>query len=204
MKNNSKIPRNFNFWNFFKNLFLAGLIFASLIIIISSIYIIDNYNYEFSGKKDCAVVFGAAVWRDDIPSQALFDRTISGINLYKNKKVKCLIFSGGKSKYGAHEADVMKKIAQEENVNEKNIFMDYKGNNTLKTLQNIKKNFAGKSFVFVSNDFHLGRIKLIAWKLGIKNYSLHAAIYNNGKYSKSPYFFWREVAGVLYYSVFLD
>jgi vancomycin permeability regulator SanA len=179
------------------------IIFGISTLTIISSYIRLNYNHTFIEQKDCAVVFGAAVWKDDIPSHALFDRTISAINLYKNKHVNCLIFSGGKSKYGTHESDVMKVVAKKNNIPEEDIFLDYNGVNTLETLRNIKQNFAGKSFVLVSNDFHLARIKLIANKLKIKNFALHAAKYNQGKYFKNYNFFWREVAGVLYYSVFL-
>lgn len=204
MKTESKIPRKkTSFWVGVKKLFILGIVFCFLSVIVVSSYVRVNYNQGSFEQKDCAVVFGAAVWRDDIPSHALFDRTIAAINLYKDKKVNCLIFSGGKSTYGSHEADVMKKIAKKREITEDNIFIDYTGNNTLQTLQNIKQNFAGKSFVFVSNDFHLARIKLIAWKLDIKNFALHPAKYNKGKYLKNSYFFWREVAGIFYYFFFL-
>ncbi len=200
---NSKISRNPKSWlKYLRNFVLGGLILVALAIGSAGLFVVANYHQNFAGHKDCAVVFGAAVWRDDIPSHALFDRTMSGINLFKNKHVDCLIFSGGKSKYGKHEAEVMRKIALENKIPAKNIFLDYEGNSTLETLQNVKKNFPQKSLVFVSNDFHLARIKLLAWRLGIKNFALQSARYNNGQYFRGSYFFWREVAGVLYYLIF--
>lgn len=198
-----KIPRKFSFWKFFKNLVLFGLITGILITIISSIYIRVNYNHNFAGNKDCAVVFGAAVWRDDIPSHALFDRTMSGINLYRDKHVKCLIFSGGKSKYGSHEVDVMKKTALKFSIPESDIFLDYEGNSTIETVRNMRQNFAEKSLVFVSNDFHLARIKLLANRLGINDFAIHSAKYNKGRYFKDYYFFFREIVGVAFYGLFL-
>ncbi len=203
MKFLKKIPRNFSWKKFIKNFLLTIIIGTIIIISGASLFVLsEKYQKNFAGKKDCAVVFGAAVWRDDIPSHALFDRTIAGIELFKKGQVNCLIFSGGKSRYGTHEAEVMKKIALENKIPAKKIFLDYEGNNTWETLQNIRKNFAGKSFVFVSNDFHLARIRLIAWKMGIKDFALQSAKYQNGKYFKGNYFFWREVAGVLYYTFF--
>lgn len=209
--NKTKKRKNFSFWRFLRNLFLFGLITGILIIIISSIYIRINYEQNFalqhsSGQaenKDCAVVFGAAVWRDDIPSHALFDRTMSGINLYRDKHVKCLIFSGGKSKYGSHEVDVMKKTALKFSIPESDIFLDYEGNSTIETVRNMRQNFAEKSLVFVSNDFHLARIKLLANRLGIKNFAIHSAKYNKGRYFKDSYFFFREILGVSFYGIFL-
>ncbi len=200
METSEKIPRkNFGFWEFCKKSLKIGILLGLFLTFLSASFVYVNMDNQLSEQKDCAVIFGAAVWRDDIPSQALFDRTITGINLYKEKKVHCLILSGGKSKYGAHEADVMKKIALKNKIPAKNLFLDYNGNNTLETLKNLQQNFAGKSFVFVSNDFHLARIKLLAWRLGIKNFATQSATYSQGKYSRGSYFFWREVAGVLYY-----
>jgi vancomycin permeability regulator SanA len=199
-----KIPRKKkNFWGVIKKLISFSLISVILITGSASLFVWSNYKQNFAGNKDCAVVFGAAVWRDDIPSHALFDRTIAGINLYKNKHVSCLIFSGGKSKYGTHEAKVMKKIALKNKIPAKNIFLDYEGNSTIETVRNVRKNFAEKSLVFVSNDFHLARIKLLANRLGIKDFAVHAAKYNKGRYFKDSYFFFREILGVSFYAIFL-
>jgi vancomycin permeability regulator SanA len=197
-----KISRDFNFWCFLKQSFIVSIFVAFLIIMSASLYVRLNYDQSFTGHKTCAVVFGAAVWKDDIPSHELYDRTLAGIKLYKNGYIDCLIFSGGKSKYGSHEADVMKKIAINRGVLKEDIHLDYEGINTLNTLLNLQ-NSMKKSLVFVSNDFHLARISLIAKKLKISDFALHAATYNNGEYFKSNYFFWREVVGVIYYAVFL-
>lgn len=167
---------------------LGGLLIAS--------YIVGNYQHVFEDTADCAVVFGAAVWKGDVPSHALYDRTMTGISLFQDEKVNCLIFSGGASTYGAHEADVMKKLAQDADVPEDKIYLDYEGTNTLATIKNLP---IEKSFVFVSNDFHLARIKMIAWKLGIEDFSLHTAQYYQGRYLKEPYFFFREFFAVIFY-----
>lgn len=169
---------------------LSGLIFVS-----SMIYVRAHYDETFAGKiKGCAVVFGAAVWKGDQPSNALNDRTQAAITLYKNKQVRCLVFSGGASKYGAHEVVVMGKLAREADVPDVAITYDFEGNNTLATLFNLPKN---KPYVLVSNDFHLGRIGLMAHKIGITEFHLHAAPYEYGPYNKNFNYYWREVAGTL-------
>ena len=159
---------------------------------------ISNYDHTFEDQAECAVVFGAAVWRDDIPSHALYDRTMSGVELLKEGKVECLIFSGGPSKIGTHEVGVMRKLAVQNGVLVEDIRTDFKGLNTFTTLKNLPEDV--ESFVFVSNDFHLARIKLLAWKQGVEDVDFHAATYYNGRYREELYYFVREIAGVLFYA----
>ncbi|MFA5985842.1 MAG: YdcF family protein [Parcubacteria group bacterium] len=173
---------------------LIAIIFT--VIFASAFYTIANYFHASTEPKDCAVVFGAAVWRDAIPSHALYDRTMTGIGLYKNNTVSCLVLSGGPSTYGAHEVDVMLDLAQKNNVATEDIIEDYNGLNTHATIKNLPKN---KSFVFVSNDFHLGRIAVLARQHGITDFSLHRANYYHGRYFKEPQFFIHEVIGTIYY-----
>ena len=45
-----------------------------------------DFFVKLDQKQICGVVFGAAVWRDDKPSHALYDRTMTGIDLYKLEK----------------------------------------------------------------------------------------------------------------------
>ena len=194
---------------FWKTSFLLGMI--GFILLGSSVYWTwSNFEHTTDQKADCAVVFGAAVWKGDIPSHALYDRTVAGLNLYQTGQVQCLIFSGGKSKIGSHEVDVMKKLALEVNIPEDKIILDYEGVNTIATVKNLKKissstlplsNSAPPSFILVSNDFHLGRIRLLAWKFLDNRAYLYKAKYNYGTYGRQKYSFWREVAGTLYYGL---
>lgn len=184
---------------FWKRLFWTGILSCVSIVGITGIFVLSNYNHTFEGTAECAVVFGAAVWRDDIPSQALYDRTISGVELYKDKKVECLIFSGGPSKIGTHEVGVMRKLAVQNGVPVENIRTDFKGLNTLATLKNLPEDV--KSFVMVSNDFHLARIRMLAWKLGLKNVGFQASTYSNGRYKGDFYYLLREIGGILFYAL---
>ncbi len=180
----------------FVKICIACIITITAVITVSTLYTLKNYAAADTVQKDCAVVFGAAVWKDNIPSHALYDRTMTGIGLYKDKVVSCLIFSGGPSTYGAHEVDVMKKLAQENAIDSEKIITDYNGLNTRATIKNLPKD---TSFVFVSNDFHLGRIALLAKQHNIEDFSLHRATYYRGRYFKEPQFFMHEVIGTIYY-----
>lgn len=177
-------------------LIIGGVIMCTIVVTFSGLHTIAHYHHASTAHKDCAVVFGAAVWKDNIPSHALFDRTMTGITLYKDGVVTCLIFSGGPSTYGAHEVDVMTKLAIKNDVPHTAIFTDYNGLNTRATIKNLPHN---KSFVFVSNDFHLGRIALLAKQNDFKDFSLYRATYYHGRYLKEGQFFMHEVIGTIYY-----
>lgn len=173
----------------------------SVIICTSLVYTLSRYSRTTTDSKDCAVIFGAAVWRENIPSHALYDRTMTGIDLYNDHLVTCLIISGGPSTFGTHEVDVMHDIALQGGVDPANIVRDPNGLNTRATIANLP---ADTSFIFVSNDFHLGRIALLAHRYDIKDFTLHRATYYNGRYNKEPYFLLREVIGTIYYFFHID
>lgn len=143
----------------------------------------------------CAVVFGAAVWRNDQPSWALADRVQASIDLYQKGQVNCLVLSGGASTYGDHEVDVMRRLVREAGIPNTRLYLDYNGSNTLATITNLPRKES--DFVFVSNDFHLARIGLIAQKKGVEGFALHAAPYQKGRYVKNDEYFLREIAGYL-------
>jgi vancomycin permeability regulator SanA len=146
-------------------------------------------------RADCAVVFGAAVWKGGRPSHALEDRTISGIQLLENNNVDCLIFSGADA-----EPEVMGKIAKTAGIPDEKIELDTKGINTLATLRNLDPN---RSYILVSNDFHLGRIRMLSWKLDLNSIT-HAAPYQHGRYMKESYFVLREILGTIWYALRID
>ncbi len=163
----------------------------------------SHQNSQFTGTADCAVVFGAAVWRDDIPSHALSDRMQSAIGLYKNDQVECLILSGGKSTFGAHEVDVMAKMAQEYNIPLKDIVRDMNGINTSQTLLNLEDP-TETSYVMVSQAPHLGRIAHLSRRIGIQNYALHVAIPIRWQRQQFDNFFKNEVLKNMYYAFWIS
>ena len=170
----------------------GGLLFLS-----AAGFVLSHYDSQFQGKAACGVVFGAAVWKDNVASHAMYDRVLAGVDLYKEGKVDCLILSGGPSRIGHHEADVMRELALYKHVPREVLRLDYKGINTLATLKNLPEDV--KSFVMVSNDFHLARIKLLSWRLGIEEVRLQNAKYRNGRYQKEPFFAFREVVATIFY-----
>ncbi len=173
--------------------FLAVLIFAAALLMS---HITSFYDETATSKKDCIVVFGAAVAPGAKPSRALYDRTMSAAELYESRLSDCVILSGAPSVYGAHEVDVMRDIMIANGARLADINFDFDGTNTIQTINNLDKD---RSYVFVSNDFHLARINLLAKRAGIKDFSLHASHYNKGRPKKETYWLLREMVAVIYY-----
>ncbi len=166
-----------------------------------AILILFHYNDRSSDAKDCAVVFGAAVWGVDTPSHALRDRTMSAVELYHDNRVQCIVLSGGASTYGAHEVAVMQQIVLDNDVPNDTLILDHDGYNTRATIANLDPTL---SYILVSNDFHLARINLFAKRFDLPDYSLHTSEYLNGRYHKELQFFLREMIAIPYYFFNLD
>ncbi len=175
---------------------IIGVLLLCTIALLSSFgWVQSNRNAIARERADCAVVFGAAVWKGGRPSHALADRTLAGIHLLEQNNVDCLIFSGADA-----EPEVMAKMAKKAGISLEKIELDTKGINTLATLQNLNPE---RSYIFVSNDFHLGRIRMLAWKLNLDAVT-HAAPYQHGRYIKESYFVLREVLGAIWYMLRID
>ena len=165
---------------------------------ITALYVVSFYNYESTGEYTCAVVFGAAVWPGGVASHALADRVHEAVDLYEEGRVTCMRFSGAPSVYGKHEVEVMRDVAHSRNAPNEAIELDFHGYNTQDTIANLPSD---RSYLFISNDFHLARINLFARQLGISDYALHASEYRFGRYSRESYFLLREIGALWYYGL---
>lgn len=176
--------------------FVLGISLVGITILGSATWWVQSNRDAFTTERaDCAVVFGAAVWKGGRPSHALSDRTMEAIKLLENNQVDCLVFSGADA-----EPEVMANIAKTAGINPEIWELDSEGENTLATLKNLDPE---RSYILVSNDFHLGRIRMLAWKLDLKAL-VHAAPYLHGKYSKETYFTLREILGTIWYALRID
>lgn len=121
-------------------------------------------------SADAVMVLGAAAWGDN-PSPVFKERINHGITLYREKKVKKLIFTGGAIKSGfATEAQVAKRYAMKHGVPAEDIIMDTESHSTYENLVNTRtlmKQHQINSIVIVSDAPHLARAQAMATGLGI-------------------------------------
>jgi vancomycin permeability regulator SanA len=185
------------FFTYVRSMVIFGVLLVALLL--GNLF--SFYNHNASIRADCAVIFGAAVWPGyygPVASSALLDRTLAGAELYKQGLVDCIILSGADSVYGAHEVDIMTDILLSTGVPESIIELDREGLNTLQTIEHLNKD---KSYILVSNDFHLARIGLLAQRYGLgeRGFNLEVAEYNSGRYAREWYFIIRELVAWVYY-----
>lgn len=139
---------------------------------------------------DLAVVLGNKVNPDGSLSERLTKRLECALYLYQTKKVKFILVSGGLGKEGFYEGDKMKDFLLKNGIPDSLIFVDNKGDNTLKTIQNtlaLKEKIGFKSIIAVSQYYHLTRTKMLFRQNGFEEIS-----------TASPnYFEWRDIYSLL-------
>lgn len=158
---------------------------------------------RYDRPADCAVVFGARVWNDGTPSQALADRVDESVRLYQAGLVQRILMSGAVDPHNGHsEPVVMKARAVERGVPEEAVLLDEAGVDTASTVRNSARllHAAGlRSALVVSHYYHEPRVKMLFDRSGVRAYTVPARM--RRRMLKEPYFVLREIAA--YYHSFL-
>jgi uncharacterized SAM-binding protein YcdF (DUF218 family) len=155
---------------------------------------------DYRRPADAIVVFGARVYADGRPSDALSDRTRTGCRLYLEGLADRIIFSGGPGDGAVHETECMRRIALDMGVPEDAIALDPDGVNTAATVANTTSAVLGRGarrILAVSHFYHLPRIKLCFSRAGVEAYTVPAQ--ESYVLSKLPHFMLREVAALWVY-----
>ncbi len=157
---------------------------------IHTIYIIIDGLSDSGEKADIAIILGNKVNEDGTLSARLEKRLETGIELYKNQRVKKILVSGGLGKEGFYEADKMKEFLISNAIPDSVILVDNYGNNTRLTIENSLKfhqKYKFKSIIVVSQYFHVTRTKKLFKEKGFTDVE-----------SVSPkYFEWRDLYSIL-------
>jgi len=150
---------------------------------------------RYERRADCAVVFGARVWDDGTPSQALADRVDEGIRLYQKGFAGALVMSGAIDEHnGFSEPEVMKARAVEAGVPAEAVLIDEAGIDTASTVRNMAKLMRGHAFrtaLAVTHYYHEPRVKMLFERAGVTSYTVPAKM--SRRLLKEPYFIAREV-----------
>src|SRR6185295_16764476 len=90
-------------------------------------------------KADAAIVLGAAVWGDDV-SPVFRERINHAIELYRNGKVRKIIFTGGQGNNDElTEAATARAYAIENGVSVKDILIEEQSHTTFENIVNAKQ-----------------------------------------------------------------
>jgi SanA protein len=139
---------------------------------------------DLAAEPRVAVVFGARVGEDGVPSNTLYDRTITAIEAYKANKVNTLLMSGGND-----EPEVMKKLAVDLGVPESDIVTDTSGLRTYDSCFRAKNVFGVDRAVLFTQDYHQARALYLCNNMGIESVGVDT---KRRDYLGERYFWFRE------------
>lgn len=177
-----------------RDLVLSGSSFCFCLLAFPVLQMLFYGETDYRRHADAIVVFGARVYADGRPSDALSDRVRTACNLYHQGYATKLLFSGGPGDGSTHETEAMKRMAIFSGVSESDILLDASGLNTQATVENsrsfIKKNGI-RRVLAVSHFYHLPRIKMCFERAGIEAFTVPAE--EGFPLRKTPWFMAREV-----------
>ncbi len=151
---------------------------------------------RYDRRAACAVVFGARVWNDGTPSDALADRVDEAVRLHREGLVDKLVMSGGvEPENGLSEAEVMRDRAVAAGVPREAVLLDEAGVDTRSTVRNtaaLMRREGLPSALVVTHYYHEPRAKMLFDRAGVRAYTVPATM--RRRLLKEPYFLAREVA----------
>src|SRR5918993_4787671 len=140
-----------------KALFLIfSILLVTVGVLASRIYTYSNAGSD--GPADAAIVLGAAVWGSQV-SPVFKERINHGIDLYQNRKVRKLIFTGGQGNSNEPtESSAARQYAIQRGVPATDILIEERSHNTYENIVNAKQianaNGLGKVLI-VSDPLHM-------------------------------------------------
>jgi vancomycin permeability regulator SanA len=156
---------------------------------------------DYRRPADAILVFGARAYANGEPSDALEDRVLTAVELYKKRLAPRLIFSGGPGDGAISEAQAMRRLAIARGVPAAAIVTDDAGLTTDATVRNaarILKATRDPAVLAVSHAWHLPRVKMRCQLEGLTAYTVPAD--ERGQpLKKTPYLVAREVPAIWVY-----
>ena len=175
---------------------LAGLWFvrASIHSFDQRIMHLSEINTNDWPQPRVAIVFGAAVYQDDL-SVILEDRVKTAIALYKAGKVDRILVSGDNRRPEYNEPKAMADYLVSHAVDQRDVVIDYAGRSTYETCKRAKEIFAVNQAILITQRTHLSRALFLANHLGLESFGIIADQQNYG--GETSYQQMREVGASL-------
>lgn len=168
---------------FYLTLFLSAFISLVSIFSLINIYVycagaryILAQNMLQRSAYNYILVLGARVYADDTPSLILQNRLQAAITAYRYKPVPIIVSGGVRSLY--NEPRVMRNYLLQAGIPAKDIIADEQGDNTIKSCLNYRHNYAERTLLLVTSDYHAPRACFLARKLQIAAYAFTSSTAN--------------------------
>lgn len=140
-------------------------------------------------KADAIMVLGASVKSDGTPSDALRDRLLTGVELYRANKAPVILITGDDGGFRANEITVMKRFLIEQDIPSSTVRIDGEGYRTYESCKRAAEQGI-HTMIVVTQRFHLARALYLCNKLGVDAYG---AIADKQQYSRIVYFWTRDL-----------
>ena len=150
---------------------------------------------ESSASADAAIVLGAAAWGNR-PSPVYRERINEAISLYKQQRVRWIIFTGGSKVAGfPSEAQVGREFAASKGVPLTAMLSDTESRSTWQNLEQAKLLMSQnklKTALLVSDPLHLRRAASMAADLGLQTQPAPTQSSRYQSWQQRSRFLWRE------------
>lgn len=146
-------------------------------------------------QADVALVLGAGLQSNGVPTPVLYDRVVTAAELYRAGKVRKLLMSGDNRFEWYNEPEAMRQLALRLGVPDEDIVLDYAGRRTYDSCYRAREIFGVERAVVITQRFHLDRAVYTCGGLGIEAIGVVA---DRRAYSAPAYQWWwlREVAAL--------
>jgi vancomycin permeability regulator SanA len=121
-----------------------------------------------------AIVFGAGLYRNGMPTPVLADRVATAVDLYQRGIVTKLLLSGDNRFPEYNEPEAMRRLALQLGAPGSALVLDYAGRSTYDTCYRARFIFGVKQAILVSQDFHLPRAVYLCDQMGIASVGVDA------------------------------
>ncbi len=152
--------------------YFSNIILIFFLIFSYHVYIVFSYSKKkLNQRVDAAIVLGAAAWGVN-PSPVFKERINHAIDLYKKGYCDYIIFTGGPgdpSEPG--ESVIAKRYAIKNGIDDEYILLENKSKNTVENIYyayQISRQYKFKTFVLISDPYHLKRAAMIAEQFKMK------------------------------------
>jgi SanA protein len=175
-------------WRVLWTLTLLGLLAFFLPRVVTSLYAaFRTFTIGEVSPDRVAIVFGAGLRRDGMPTAVLRDRVETAARLYFEGKVEVLLMSGDNRFVDYNEPEAMRQYARSLGVPDEAMVLDYAGRRTYDTCYRARHIFGVESAILVTQKFHLARALFTCNALGLKAVGVEA---ENYYYLKRSRIYW--------------
>ena len=168
---------------FFITLTLSAVFVTGVISDVQFRYVDQIHEVADAPQKPVAIILGASVKKDGTPSDALRDRVLTGVDLYRANRVQGLLMTGDDGARHIDEVSVMVRVAEEEGVPRDAIKTDGHGYRTYESCKRAVQEYGITDAIVVTQRFHLGRALYLCNGFGISAEGVSADRQNYVKYA---------------------